>query len=338
MSAAILTLSMSIAAVALAASPSRWGPGPATPIAAQASATSRSAQAWNQAPTASGTATARVDATPATAVDASAPIGDCPDWARDADFPSDEADPDLVMRCLTGMVIGYSKERRVPLWVMERLRPEDLGGPVSRAACVFAADPALAADGHTPADLDDYRATSSLSRRFDRGHMAPAADMTWSLAAMRDSCLLSNIAPQEGIGMNRHIWADLERIVRDWACDAGPLEVYTGPIFDESPDQLGKNGVHVPAAFFKIVRRPAAHRAITFILENRAYPRNGRRAADVLAPQIRSVEDVEAETGLRFFPSLDEREHTSLATSRSPMWRVAQGCRRQPARQGDGHP
>lgn len=40
---------------------------------------------------------------------------------------------------------------------------------------------------------------------YDKGHLAPAADMTYSLASMRNSFLMTNISPQIP-GCNRGIW------------------------------------------------------------------------------------------------------------------------------------
>ena len=51
---------------------------------------------------------------------------------------------------------------------------------------------------------------------YDRGHMAPAADMKWSKQAMEESFYMSNICPQNP-NLNRGDWNDLEEKSRQWA-------------------------------------------------------------------------------------------------------------------------
>lgn len=49
------------------------------------------------------------------------------------------------------------------------------------------------------AHLKDY-----VSSGYDRGHQAPAADDLSSQEAMDQTFLLTNMAPQVGVGFNRH--------------------------------------------------------------------------------------------------------------------------------------
>lgn len=49
------------------------------------------------------------------------------------------------------------------------------------------------------AKLQDY-----FRSGYDRGHMVPAADAKSSQEAMDETFFLSNIAPQVGVGFNRH--------------------------------------------------------------------------------------------------------------------------------------
>ena len=49
------------------------------------------------------------------------------------------------------------------------------------------------------AKLQDY-----FRSGYDRGHMVPAADAKLSQDAMDETFMLSNIAPQVGVGFNRH--------------------------------------------------------------------------------------------------------------------------------------
>ena len=51
---------------------------------------------------------------------------------------------------------------------------------------------------------------------YDRGHMAPAADMKWNKQAMEESFYMSNICPQNP-NLNRGDWNDLEEKSRQMA-------------------------------------------------------------------------------------------------------------------------
>ena len=51
---------------------------------------------------------------------------------------------------------------------------------------------------------------------YDKGHMAPAADMKWSPEAMKESFYFSNMCPQHP-QLNRRGWKNLEEKIRNWA-------------------------------------------------------------------------------------------------------------------------
>ena len=258
-------------------------------------------------------------------------VQDCDDITAPVGAPVAGGREPLVARCLAGASLSYSEDGRVPLWVAERLGAHNRQVVVKRTkdSCPFKADEALRTSSHAPAMPDDY-----VKSGFDRGHMAPAADMTWSAQALSDSCLMSNIVPQVGIGMNRHIWADLESLVRDWACDFDDVVVITGPIFEQQPPaEIGKvNKVQVPTAFFKIVYAVQEPRSVVaFVLENRKIDKRESTAYDVLNQQRTSIQAIEQMTGLRFFPGLSPAVRTPLVKEIHPMLRRGAGCRKPAA-------
>lgn len=153
---------------------------------------------------------------------------------------------------------------KTSLFVSYHLSKEDLMGIVSREDR-FASDPLLPI-GHR-GELADY-----LKSGFDRGHLAPAADMKISKEAMRESFYLANIAPQS-ISLNRGIWKRLEEQLRVFYTFLYNIEtnhlnrerrvngwVITGSVFsdldgDGVGDALGTIGagrVGVPTHFYKI--------------------------------------------------------------------------------------
>lgn len=136
---------------------------------------------------------------------------------------------------------------------------------------------------------------------YDRGHMAPAADMKWNLQAMRESFYMTNVCPQNR-SLNSGAWHKLEKKVREWAERDGALIVITGPIVSSKNETIGKEThVTVPTAFFKVI---LAHnvqpmRAIAFVYPN-------ERSKGGLREHVKSVDEVEILTGLDFFASLPD--------------------------------
>lgn len=109
--------------------------------------------------------------------------------------------------------VSYNHDWNLPNWVAYELTSEELYGDVKRSNH-FAPDPLVSGD---PVVTDDYSHSD-----YDRGHMAPAADMKWSEQAMRESFYMSNICPQNQ-NLNRGDWNDLEELARDWARKYGNL-------------------------------------------------------------------------------------------------------------------
>jgi endonuclease G len=136
--------------------------------------------------------------------------------------------------------------------------------------------------------------------------MAPAEDMSRSERIMSESFLLANMAPQVGVGFNRHIWAYLEADIRGWVQQRGALTIITGPVFAKEQDRvsyqvIGDNCVAVPTHFFKIVvdaHDPGNPQALAFKLPNQSL--TGRKLNEFLT----SVDEIERLTGLDFLSAL----------------------------------
>jgi endonuclease G len=102
---------------------------------------------------------------------------------------------------------------------------------------------------------------------YDRGHLAPAADMSWSLQVMQESFYYSNMSPQLP-GFNRGIWKKLEEKVRDWALRYDTLYVVTGPLLEPGLPTIGPNQVSIPKAYYKALIAPRQQKGIAFVLPN----------------------------------------------------------------------
>lgn len=143
-----------------------------------------------------------------------------------------------------------------------------------------------------------------LRSGFDKGHLAPAADMGWSATAMKESFYFSNMSPQDP-SFNRGIWKRLEELVRDWAIQNNTIYIVTGPILSTGLPTIGANKVSIPKFYYKVIldyTEPEI-KSIAFIMPNAGSKDNLQRYAV-------SIDNVEKATGIDFFPSLpDEQEN-----------------------------
>ena len=208
---------------------------------------------------------------------------------------------EIVIRHL-GYTVSYNNFYKTPNWVAWELTRQETEGDEERTN-KFLPDP----------ELPEPRVTTSDYTRsgYDRGHMAPAADMKWSSRAMKESFYMSNICPQNR-KLNRDDWGDLEESCRKWAEKYGTVHIACGPIYDtKSPKRIGKNRVAVPDRFFKVVliynrKNPMA---MGFLFDNKAHHQN-------LKNYMVTVDKVEEETGLDFFPkvpdSIEERIESTV--------------------------
>jgi endonuclease G, mitochondrial len=143
-----------------------------------------------------------------------------------------------------------------------------------------------------------------LRSGFDKGHLAPAADMGWSATAMKESFYFSNMSPQDP-SFNRGIWKRLEELVRDWAIQNNSIYIVTGPVLSEGLLTIGANKVSIPKFYYKVIldyTEPEI-KSIAFIMPNAG-------SKDNLQNYAVSIDNVEKATGIDFFPSLpDEQEN-----------------------------
>ena len=160
------------------------------------------------------------------------------------------------------------------------------------------------------ADLSDYRKSG-----FDRGHLTPAADMSFDEKAMSDTFFMSNMTPQNP-QFNRGIWKDLEAQVRIWVKEFGRAYVVSGPILNKAADKyssIGNNNVAIPEYFYKVILVPiykdAADRAspddansvaaIGFVIPN-------QDCKDTFWNYSESIDKIEKLTNLDFYSLLPD--------------------------------
>jgi endonuclease G len=183
--------------------------------------------------------------------------------------------------------LAYLESHEQAAWVAYSLTREKLGG-THRRKDQFQEDHRVTTRSAHP---DDYRFSG-----YDRGHLAPAADFTFSEQAMEKSFYMSNISPQVP-GFNRGIWQKLEQQVRTWAREYEQLLVVTGPVFTQKiPTSIGENNVIVPDYFYKVLFdiQPPSYKMLAFLLKN-------EKSSRPLLDYVLSVDSLEQFSGIDFF-------------------------------------
>ena len=139
--------------------------------------------------------------------------------------------------------LSYSEDHEQAEWVAYELTATEAQGTIDRTDN-FRPDPSVSTGS---AALSDYKGSG-----YDRGHLAPAADMAFSPQAMSESFYLSNMSPQTA-SFNRGIWRQVEQQVRTWAVQNNSVYVVTGCIFTGRTKSVGYNRVAVPTFYYKVI-------------------------------------------------------------------------------------
>ena len=213
------------------------------------------------------------------------------------ELPSHSTDEDIIT--YSGFTSSYNHETLIPNWVAYELTAEELEPVYTSQSSTFSMD--FDVKGRQ-ASREDYSHSG-----WDKGHMAPKADMRWSEKSYWESHYFTNICPQDH-ELNAGDWNTLEKRVRGWARKFGRVYVVCGPIVgDGSNGTIGKNKVQVPDAFFKAILVPndGSYTAIAFIMGN-----NGQHRK--LSEYACTVDELEARIERNLFAALDEMGQESV--------------------------
>ena len=199
----------------------------------------------------------------------------------------------------TGFTLSYNNEHKQANWVAYELKKDELNGSFKRKNN-FKKDPKLFGITASP---NDYKGT-----KYDRGHLAPAADMSWSRSAMDESFYMSNISPQF-YSFNRGGWKKLEKQVRDWANIYKSVYIVCGGVLEEGLKQIG-NMVSVPKRYFKVIlhHNDDGKKAIAFIMPNEKITRPIKDYAV-------TIDHIEELTSIDFFHELPDKLEKNLESS-----------------------
>ena len=193
----------------------------------------------------------------ATSAHAATDFTACPQFFAKGQPPIVAPQPAQRALCYDAFAILHSGESKTPVYVAQRLNRASVEDADEKRTNRFFADARL--PSAEKATLEDYKGSG-----YDRGHMAPAADMP-TAQAMAQSFSLANMVPQAS-EFNRGVWAkSVEAATRKYARAAkGNVYVITGPVYEpsiaESPS-IGVGKVRVPKYLFKLAYDESRNRA-----------------------------------------------------------------------------
>lgn len=195
--------------------------------------------------------------------------------------------------CYSEFAVMHSGISRTPLWSAEHLTRIQLRSKSDRTDDFRPENRLPAADR---AELDDYARSG-----YDRGHLAPSADMPNELA-QHESFSLANMIPQVPEN-NRGIWSSIEGATRHLANQKSEIYVITGPLFSGSSVKRIGGRVLVPSHIYKAIYDPSTGQGAAYLTSNA--PGDDYR--------VISIAELEKVSGIRHFPKM------SASAKQTPM-------------------
>jgi endonuclease G len=225
--------------------------------------------------------------------------------AFDFAWPAYSTDQAIIERIY--YTLEYNDEHEQADWVAYQLFADSLKLPKFQRKDDYRKDTRVKTGS---AALVDYKGSG-----FDRGHLAPAADFSYSEYALSQSFFMSNMSPQAP-SFNRGVWKKLEEQIRDWAMEHDHLYVITGPVLNKTFNTIGKNNVSVPEQYYKIVLdidKPGI-KALAFLMKN-------EKSSEDLTHFVVTIDELEKLTNLDFFPTMsDELEDILESSLQTDEW------------------
>ena len=217
---------------------------------------------------------------------------------------SEEFDDTFLPASTTGDVIkhnyftlSYSEENEQAEWVAYELKKSDLTKNEFER-------PYFIEDKKVKTKSADWR--NYKNSGYDRGHLCPAGDRRVSFEAYNETFLTSNISPQDH-DFNAGIWNRLEQKVRYWAEKYDGVYIITGGVLKGNLKTIGDENVSVPNEFYKIVVDASGgnYKAVAFLIPNKP-------SSESFYEYTVSIDEVEAKTGIDFFPQLPDSIENKL--------------------------
>ena len=202
--------------------------------------------------------------------------------------------------CFDSFAVYYSPQDKKPIYVVQKLNREQFSAPHPRRTNQFYEEARLPFAER--ALLSDYRGSG-----YDRGHNAPAGDMS-NERAMAQSFSLANMMPQARQN-NQGIWAkNVEEPTRHYAKRAsGDIYVFTGSTGNQG--SIGRSRITIPAHLYKLVYDPSKNSAWAYWIEN--------SNEAMMTPPI-SYADLVNKTGIDFHLPIQSESTQNNSTPPAP--------------------
>ena len=234
----------------------------------------------------------------------------------------DPAPDDIVVLDRGSFKIGWSPSLRHPVWaayhVVKDARFDALKRPNFQKDRSVASSPAA----------NDYARSG-----YDRGHLVPnrAIVTRYGPDEQEKTFLMTNIAPQRP-PLNRGPWREMEQRIADlWTARYGEIWVIVGTVSPTADrKKLEGTPIDVPEQFYMLIAAVEAKED----RQSEEEPSGEVRALAVLLPQTAEVDDfpvhnivtikeLEAATGLQFFPDMLKSLAKALKADRpTRLWPV----------------
>lgn len=208
--------------------------------------------------------------------------------------------------------VEWDCDKKSQRWTCYQLH-SGFTGSYSRVAD-FAFDPALSSQYY----WSDYKSFPG----YDRGHICPSADRTFSREANTQTFYMSNMQPQYH-NFNSGIWLRMEQMLQSWAKNLSTtdtLYVCKGGTIDSEKNILTRidKKIIVPKYFYMAILRKSAfgYAAMAFWIDQKR-----ENDSSTLLSHAISIDKLEELTGIDFFCNLpDNIEDSVEKTFNASSW------------------
>ena len=149
---------------------------------------------------------------------------------------------------------------------------------------------------------------------YDKGHLAPAADFSYSKELMNESFYMSNMSPQTP-ELNRGPWKFLEEYFRNLGEKYDKVYIITGPVLGSDKvsymyKEIGKNKVKIPYLFYKcgLFIKDNDYYMISFLMPNETVSKNFEKYQC-------TTNDIEVLVNMNFFSFIEDEIEETLESS-----------------------
>lgn len=205
--------------------------------------------------------------------------------------------------CYPNMAIGYSYKNKTPIWSSFYLTHENLKdinnskysySQIRKRNCKFEDDEKILLNIYKSYKKDYAKSGYQL------GHLSSARSLTHSNLeeSMANSCLMSNIFPQNGIN-NIGAWKSLEIKEREFVKNNDHAFIINGIHFENNNKTI-KNNIRIPSYIYKIVLSLDTRNSFAYYIPNIEL-----RKKDLEDYKI-EINEIEEKTGFDFNPLLPD--------------------------------